>query len=170
MTPVNLTHLDHRGRARMVDVSAKPETVRTAVAAGRLTMKSATAALLRRGRLAKGDALAAARLAGIQAAKRVPDLVPLAHSISLTDCRVDLKVESRSVEIIATVRAVGRTGVELEALAAVLGAGLTLYAMAKAVDRGMMLTHVRLLEKRGGRSGIWRRRVGAGLAPARRFR
>lgn len=141
----------------MVDVGAKPETERVAVASGRLRMKPATAALLRRGTLPKGDALAAARLAGIQAAKRVSDLVPLAHPIALTHCRVEIDLKKATAEITATARTIGRTGVELEALAAVLGAGLTLYDMAKAVDRGMVLTDVRLLEKRGGRSGTWRR-------------
>ncbi len=141
----------------MVDVGAKPETERVAVASGRLRMKPATAALLRRGTLPKGDALAAARLAGIQAAKRVSDLVPLAHPIALTHCHVEMEIKAGAAEITATARTIGRTGVELEALAAVLGAGLTLYDMAKSVDRGMVLTDVRLLEKRGGRSGTWRR-------------
>ncbi len=155
----DLTHLDERGRARMVDVSSKERTVREAVAAGRVRMAPETLARIRAGSLEKGDVLAVARVAGIQAAKRTPDLVPLCHPVALTSVRVGFETDEEAGElgITAVARAADRTGVEMEALAAVLGAALCVYDMCKAVDREMVIGDVRLLEKRGGRSGIWRR-------------
>jgi cyclic pyranopterin phosphate synthase len=145
------THLDREGRARMVDVSAKPMTARAARAEALVTMRPATAKLLRSGRSPKGDVLAAARIAGIQAAKRTPELIPLCHHVALSSVAVDLEPRARSLRIEAVVRATDRTGVEMEALVAASAAALTVYDMLKSVDRGMTFT-VRLLEKRGGKS------------------
>jgi cyclic pyranopterin phosphate synthase len=154
-----LTHVDRRGRARMVDVGPKPETAREAVAAGRVEMQAATLAAIAAGAVPKGDVLAAARLAGIQAAKRTADLIPLCHPLRLTAIEVDLTPapEAHALEIRARVRAHDRTGVEMEALTAVAVAALTVYDMCKAVDRGMVIGVVRLEEKRGGKSGTWTR-------------
>jgi cyclic pyranopterin monophosphate synthase len=153
-----LTHLDEQGRARMVDVGAKAETEREAVAAGRVRMRPETLRLLRAGNLPKGDVLGTARVAGILAAKRTPELIPLCHPLLLTHVSVDfaLDEDGSAVEIRATVRCYGQTGVEMEALTAVSVAALTIYDMAKAVERGMVIEGVRLLEKRGGKSGEWR--------------
>jgi cyclic pyranopterin monophosphate synthase len=150
-----LTHLDERGAARMVDVSAKDVTVRTAVASGRVLVSAEVVRLLRGSGVPKGDALAVARIAGIQGAKRTPDLVPLAHPLALHGVAVDLAVADDAVEITATVRTADRTGVEMESLTAVCAAALTLIDMVKAVDRGAMITDVRLESKSGGRSGTW---------------
>jgi len=152
-----LSHLDERGAARMVDVSAKAETERVAVAGARVVLAPATAALLAPGGagVPKGDALAVARVAGIMAAKRTPELIPLCHPLPLTGVEVDLVVEAEAVAITATVRTTGRTGVEMEALTAVSVAALTLYDMVKGVQRGVRIEGVRLLAKRGGRSGEW---------------
>ncbi len=152
-----LTHLDEHGRARMVDVSAKDETERVAVAAGSVTMAPATLALIQTGGVAKGDVLAVARLAGIMAAKRTADLIPLCHPLALTSVAVELAVDAaRSlVEITATCRVTGRTGVEMEALTAVSVAALTIYDMCKAVDRAMTIGAIRLLHKSGGKSGLY---------------
>jgi cyclic pyranopterin phosphate synthase len=139
----------------MVDVSGKPVTGRRAIAAGRLRTTREVLDLLRRDGLPKGDALAVARIAGIAAAKRTPDLVPLCHPIALHGVTVDLELTDDSVEIVATTRTADRTGVEMEALTSVVVAGLALYDMVKAVDRGARLTDVRLLAKSGGRSGEW---------------
>jgi cyclic pyranopterin phosphate synthase len=152
-----LTHFDDAGAARMVEVGAKPETARTAIASGRVEMAAATARAIARGTIGKGDVLGVARLAAIQAAKRTPDLVPLCHPIRLTGVDVELAVEARAVSIAATVRAFDRSGVEMEALAAVAAAALTVYDMCKAIDRGMTIAAIRLDEKRGGKSGTWRR-------------
>ena len=154
-----LTHLDERGRARMVDVSNKDRTVREAVAAGRVRMSPETLARIRAGSLEKGDVLAVARIAGIQAAKRTPDLVPLCHPVALTSVRVEFEADEGAGElsITAVARAADRTGVEMEALTAVAGAALCVYDMCKAVDREMVIGAIRLLEKRGGRSGHWLR-------------
>jgi cyclic pyranopterin phosphate synthase len=154
-----LTHLDARGRARMVDVSAKAATVREAVARGEVRMRAGTLARIARGDLPKGDVLATARLAGIMAAKRTPDLIPLCHPLALTHVAVELAPDARRscVGIEARVRTRGPTGVEMEALAAVAAAALTLYDMCKAVDRGMTLDAIRLVHKAGGRSGRWAR-------------
>lgn len=153
-----LTHIDAAGHARMVDVSAKPVTAREAVAEARVHMRPETLELIVGGRHAKGDVLAVARIAGIQAAKRTGDLIPLCHPLMLTSVRVDLEpiVADSVVQIRATCRVAERTGVEMEALTAVTVAALTLYDMCKAVDRGMRIEGVRLLEKHGGRSGSWR--------------
>jgi cyclic pyranopterin monophosphate synthase len=152
-----LTHLDDQGQARMVDVGAKGETEREAIAGGRVRMRRETLALLRAGDLPKGDVLGTARVAGMMAAKRTSELIPLCHPLLLTHVGVEFAFdeETPSVEITATVRCRGRTGVEMEALTAVSVAALTIYDMAKAVERGMVIEGVRLLEKRGGKSGEW---------------
>jgi cyclic pyranopterin monophosphate synthase len=150
-----LTHLDEQGAARMVDVGAKPETERVAVAGGAVYMQPETLRLIREGALKKGDVLTIARIAGIMAAKKTADLIPLCHPIALNKIDVDLTLdtEANAVRIRATARTVGKTGVEMEALTAVTTAALTIYDMAKAVDRGMRLSDIRLLEKRGGQHG-----------------
>jgi cyclic pyranopterin phosphate synthase len=152
-----LTHLDERGAARMVDVSAKDVTVRTAVATGRVLVSAEVVGLLRGPGVPKGDALAVARVAGIQGAKRTPDLVPLCHPLALHAVSVDLGVADDAVEITAQVRTADRTGVEMEALTAVCVAALTVIDMVKAVDKGAVITDVRLEAKTGGRSGTWAR-------------
>lgn len=154
-----LTHLDAQGQAHMVDVGAKAETERQAVAGGRVTMRPETLALLRAGDLPKGDVLGTARVAGILAAKRTSELIPLCHPLLLTKVAVEFTYDETesAVEITATVRCRGQTGVEMEALTAVSVAALTIYDMAKAVERGMTISDIRLLEKRGGKSGEWRR-------------
>jgi cyclic pyranopterin phosphate synthase len=154
---VELTHLDAQGSARMVDVSGKEVTARTATATGRFVTTPEVIALLRRDGLPKGDALAVARIAGLAAAKRTPDLVPLCHPVALHGVTVDLDVDDDSVTITATTRTADRTGVEMEALTSVVVAGLALYDMVKAVDRSAQLTDVRLISKAGGRSGTWTR-------------
>ncbi len=149
------THLDAEGHVHMVDVGAKTETSRRAVARGFLRMMPATAEALRSGRTAKGDVLATARLAGIMAAKRTPELIPLCHSIALTRVAVELQVGDDGVAIEATAEARDRTGVEMEAMTAASVAALTLYDMLKGVDRAMCIESIRLEEKSGGRSGHW---------------
>ena len=156
-TSSGLTHIDERGAARMVDVSAKDVTARTATASGRVLLSRAVVDLLRAGGVPKGDALAVARLAGIQGAKRTPDLVPLAHPIALHGVTVDLEVADDGVAITAVARTADRTGVEMEALTAVAVAGLALIDMVKAVDPGAVITDVRVEEKTGGKSGRWLR-------------
>jgi cyclic pyranopterin phosphate synthase len=148
-----LTHLDEAGAARMVDVSDKAETIREATAKGRVVMRPETAALIAAGDAKKGDVLGAARLAGIFAAKRTADLIPLCHPLPISSVVVDLVVEAAAVEIAATVRATGRTGVEMEALTAVSVAALTVYDMVKAADRGMRIEAIRVVRKSGGKSG-----------------
>jgi cyclic pyranopterin monophosphate synthase len=152
---MELTHLDASGAARMVDVSGKDVTVREASAGGRFTTTPEVIELLRRDGLPKGDALAVARIAGIAGAKRTADLVPLCHPVALHAVSVELTLGDRAVEITATTRTAERTGVEMEALTAVVTAGLALYDMVKAVDRAAVLTDVRLLAKSGGRRGDW---------------
>jgi cyclic pyranopterin phosphate synthase len=152
-----LTHVDETGAARMVDVSAKDVTQRQATAAGRLLVSPAVIELLRGEGMPKGDALGTARIAGIMGAKRTSDLVPLCHPLPISGVTVELTVADDAVEIVATVRTTGRTGVEMEALTAVAVAGLTLHDMVKAVDPAAELTAVRLLAKSGGRHGDWRR-------------
>jgi len=147
------THLDDAGAARMVDVSAKPVTARSATASGRVLVSAEVVALLREGGVPKGDALAVARIAGIAAAKRTPDLVPLCHPLGITGVEVDLAVADDAVEITATVRTTDRTGVEMEALTAVSVAALTVIDMVKAVDKHAVITDVRVEAKSGGRSG-----------------
>lgn len=152
-----LTHFDRRGAAHMVDVGAKPETHRTAVASGRIRMAAATLRLVARGGAKKGDVLGVARLAAIQAAKRTADLIPLAHPLALTRVAVDFELEKSALRIVTRVECRGPTGVEMEALTAAAAGLLTVYDMLKAVERGMTLTDLRLEEKSGGRSGVYRR-------------
>lgn len=151
----HLTHLDEHGNARMVDVGTKPDTERTATAAGAVYMQPATLALIKQGGLKKGDVLTVARIAGIMAAKRTADTIPLCHPIPLTHIDVQLTLDEgeSAIRITATTRTVGKTGVEMEALTAVSAAALTVYDMAKAVDRAMRITDIRLLEKHGGVHG-----------------
>ncbi len=159
--PSELTHLDAQGQARMVDITEKAPTEREAVARGRVVMQLETLRLIRDGALAKGDVLAVARLAGIMAAKKTPELIPLAHPLLLTQVAVELELDEAqsSVEITARAKTTGQTGVEMEALVAVAAAALTIYDMAKAVDRGMRIQDIRLVSKRGGRSGALSRRA-----------
>ena len=154
---MGLTHVDASGNARMVDVSQKRVTIREATASGRLRTTSEVIELLRQNGLPKGDALAVARVAGIAGAKRTPDLVPLCHPVALHAVTVELDVRDDSVEITATTRTADRTGVEMEAITAVMAAALTLYDMVKAVDRAAQLTDIQLVHKSGGRSGEWNR-------------
>jgi cyclic pyranopterin phosphate synthase len=143
----------------MVDVSAKPVTERTAVAAATIRMQPATLKLIRSGRIAKGEVLAVARIAGIMAAKRTPELIPLCHPLPVEVAGIEFRPRAAGrLDIEARVKVAGKTGVEMEALTAVSAAALTVYDMCKAVDRGMTITDVRLLEKRGGRSGTWKRK------------
>jgi cyclic pyranopterin phosphate synthase len=152
-----LTHFDAEGRAVMVDVGAKPKTERAATARARITMQPATLALIKAGTAKKGDVLGTARLAGIMAAKRTADLIPLCHPLPLTAVTVDLTPSGEdAVEIAATVRTTGRTGVEMEALTAASVAALTVYDMVKAVDRGMRIEALRVTAKSGGKSGDFR--------------
>lgn len=153
----HLTHVDEAGAARMVDVSAKDVTARTARATGRVLVAPRVVELLRADGLPKGDALAVARVAGIMGAKRTPDLIPLCHPLSLSGVKIDLAVTDQAVEITATVRTTDRTGVEMEALTAVAVVALTVVDMVKAVDKGAVVTDVRVEEKTGGKSGDWRR-------------
>lgn len=153
----SLPHLDAEGKAWMVDVGNKAETERIAVARGRVTITDEVAAVLRSGGVPKGDALAVARVAALSGTKRTSDLVPLCHPIALSGAEVDLEVTDQTIEICVTVRCVGRTGVEMEALTGVAVAGLTLIDMIKSIDRGAALTDVRLVRKSGGRSGTWTR-------------
>jgi cyclic pyranopterin phosphate synthase len=155
----DLTHLDAQGQAHMMDVGAKAETEREAIAAGRVLMRAETLRLLRAGDLPKGDVLGTARVAGIMAAKRTAELIPLCHPLLLTKVAVEFTFDeaASAVEVTATVGCRGQTGVEMEALTAASVAALTIYDMAKAVERGMVISDIRLLEKRGGKSGEWRR-------------
>ncbi|HEY7067923.1 MAG TPA: cyclic pyranopterin monophosphate synthase MoaC [Chloroflexota bacterium] len=156
---MSLSHLDEQGRARMVDVGAKAETARVATARGRVRMQPETLALVLRGGVAKGDVIAVARLAGIMAAKRTGELIPLCHPLPITSVNVDVTPDeaASALDIEATARIVGKTGVEMEALTAVSVAALTIYDMCKAVDRGMTIEAVRLVHKAGGKSGEFRR-------------
>lgn len=154
---MELTHVDSSGAARMVDVSAKDVTVREAVASGLLTTTAEVIGLLRRDGLPKGDALAVARIAGIAAAKRTPDLIPLCHPLAIHGVTVDLELREAAVGITATVRTADRTGVEMEALTCVAVAGLALYDMVKAVDKTAVLGEIRLERKSGGKSGEFER-------------
>jgi len=153
-----LTHLDAAGHAHMADISAKLETVREAAAKGRIRMQPETLALIGEGRAVKGDVLAVARIAGIMAAKRTADIIPLCHPLALASVELDLalNVANSTVDITATVRTTGRTGVEMEALTAVSASALTIYDMLKAADRGMRIEDIRVLLKSGGKSGDFR--------------
>jgi cyclic pyranopterin monophosphate synthase len=153
-----LTHLSRRGEARMVDVSQKPATERVAVAEGCVVMTPKTLALVRKGNAKKGDVLAVARIAGIQAAKRTHELIPLCHPLPITQVELDAEPDSKlpGIRVTARVKVSGKTGVEMEALTAVSVACLTIYDMVKAAERGMRIEGIRLIEKRGGRSGHYR--------------
>ncbi|UCH59702.1 MAG: cyclic pyranopterin monophosphate synthase MoaC [Anaerolineales bacterium] len=150
-----LSHLDESGRTRMVDVGAKPDSERLAIAKGAVVMQPETLALIREGALKKGDVLSVAQLAGVMAAKRTSELIPLCHPLALTQITVDLELDEElpGVQITAAVRTVGKTGVEMEALTAVSVAALTVYDMAKSAEKTMRIQDIRLVEKRGGRSG-----------------
>ncbi len=151
-----LTHLDDQGKARMVDIGGKAESQRIAVAEGRIAMSAEALSAIRDGAVPKGDVLAAARIAGIMAAKKTAELIPLCHPLALDAVTVDFVMEDDGVRVTATASLTGRTGVDMEALTAVSVALLTIYDMAKAIDKGMVLSGVRLVEKRGGKSGHWK--------------
>lgn len=151
-----LTHLDEQGNARMVDVGGKPATARVAVASGRIRMNPQALAAIREGEVPKGDVFAAARIAGIMAAKKTAELIPLCHPLALDAVTVDFAFEDAALRATATASLTGRTGVEMEAMTAASVALLTIYDMAKAIDKGMVIEDLRLIEKRGGKSGDWR--------------
>lgn len=151
-----LTHLDDDGAARMVDVGGKPATARRAVASGRITTSAEALAAIREGNAPKGDVLSAARIAGIMAAKRTGDLIPLCHPLGLEAVNIDFAYEADAIRATATASLTGRTGVEMEAMVAVSTALLTIYDMAKAIDKAMVIEGVRLIEKTGGKSGPWK--------------
>jgi cyclic pyranopterin monophosphate synthase len=155
----DLSHVDAHGSARMVDVGGKPETARTARAEGSITMSTDALAAIEQNAVSKGDVMATARIAGIMAAKKTADLIPLCHPLPLTDAGVDLEVDRSlpGLRITAWASTHGRTGVEMEAMTAVAVALLTVYDMAKALDKGMEISGIRLVEKRGGKSGDWKR-------------
>ena len=157
-TGAALTHIDSKGEARMVDVSAKPATERVAVAEGRVVMSKATLELIVSGNARKGDVLGTARIAGIMAAKRTSELIPLCHPLALSKVELDITADARlpGCTVRATVKVTGPTGVEMEALTAASVACLTIYDMVKAIERGMRIEGIRLIEKRGGKSGHWR--------------
>lgn len=165
-----LTHVDEAGRVQMVDVSAKHETERVAVARALLRCSRATRDAITSGALEKGEALATARVAGILAAKKTGELIPMCHPLALTDVAVKLEPVADGIAIEAVARTVGRTGVEMEAMVAASVAGLTLYDMAKAIQRDMVLEAVRLVEKRGGKSGVWFRPGEGSVGTTRRSR
>ncbi len=155
----NLTHVNSRGEARMVDVGQKGDTEREAVAKGRVIMKPTTLEQIRTARLKKGDVLAIARVAGIMAAKKTPDLIPLCHPILISNIAIEFDLSgNESIEITARVKSTGKTGVEMEALVAVSVAALTIYDMGKSIDRAMTITDIRLESKKGGKSGTYRRK------------
>jgi cyclic pyranopterin monophosphate synthase len=158
MPPFEFTHLDPLGRARMVDVTPKEATHRRAVARCRVLMKTETASMIASGAITKGDVLAVARVAGIQAAKLTPNLLPLCHPLLVGSVYVNFTIEDSFVEVECQVETVDRTGVEMEALTACSVAALTIYDMCKSVDRGMTVSDIQLWEKTGGRSGVWRRK------------
>lgn len=151
-----LTHLDENGAARMVDVGGKPETARSATAAGRIRMKPATLAAVRDGSGPKGDVLSTARIAGIMSAKKTGELIPMCHPLALDSVSVEFAFSDDAIDVSATASLTGKTGVEMEALTAASIALLTIYDMAKALEKGMVIEHVRLIEKTGGKSGTWR--------------
>jgi cyclic pyranopterin phosphate synthase len=154
-----LTHLDRQGRAKMVDISEKPVTRREAVARGSVYMKHETLHLIQEKRVPKGDVLCVSRVAGIMAAKRTPELIPMCHPLNITSVNIDFSLDNNKnkIDIEARVKITGATGVEMEALAAVSAAALTIYDMCKAVDREMVISEIMLMEKRGGRSGVFKR-------------
>jgi cyclic pyranopterin phosphate synthase len=150
-----LTHIDEQGRPKMVDVSGKADTQRQAVAKGEVRMQAATLARIKKGQMAKGDVLTVARLAGIMAAKETSHLIPLCHPLLIADVKIDFKLDEKNsaLEITTTVKSTGKTGVEMEALTAAAVAALTIYDMGKAIDRGMKIDNIRLVQKSGGKSG-----------------
>jgi len=152
-----LSHIDERGKARMVDVTAKRETVREAVAQGRVLMRPATVALIESGGITKGDVFAVAKVAGIMAAKKTSDMIPMCHPLYLTgvDIQFTVNADKGEIKILAAVKTVGKTGVEMEAMTAVAVAGLTIYDMCKAADRSIIITDINLLSKKGGKSGTF---------------
>ena len=152
----DLTHLDAQGNARMVDVGGKAATQRVAIASGRIRMNAQALTAIRDGDVPKGDVLAAARIAGIMAAKKTAELIPLCHPLALDTVGVDFSFEDRALRVSATAALTGKTGVEMEALTAASVALLTIYDMAKALDKGMVIEDLRLIEKRGGKSGDWK--------------
>ena len=156
---MELTHFNNSGKARMVDVSVKDETKREAVAEGRISMQPATLALVKRGAMGKGDVLGVAQVAGVMGAKRTWDLIPMCHPLLLTGVNLEFAIaeEANAIDIKATVKTTGKTGVEMEALTAVAIAALTVYDMCKAVDKGMTIEYVRLMTKSGGKSGDYTR-------------
>ena len=151
-----LTHLDSQGHARMVDVGGKPETARNATAGGIIRMSAEALTAVREGSGPKGDVLATARIAGIMAAKKTAELIPMCHPLALDAVTVEFSFEDAALRVTARASLTGRTGVEMEAMTAACVALLTIYDMAKALDKGMVIEHVRLLEKTGGKSGAWR--------------
>lgn len=154
-----LTHINHQGRAKMVDVSNKQETEREAVARGTVYMKKETLERIKEGTLKKGDVLAVAQVAGIMAAKQTSGIIPMCHPIMISGCDISFNLDSEKnmVEITASVKTTGQTGVEMEALTAVSAAGLTIYDMCKAVDKEIVISDIMLLKKTGGKSGYWRK-------------
>jgi len=150
-----LTHLDEQGRPRMVDVSAKPDTMREAITKGTVHMKAETIDLIKKRQVAKGDVLTVAQIAGIMAAKQTPNLIPLCHPLLLSEIRVELEIDEQNhaINITSTVKNTGKTGVEMEAMTATAVAALTIYDMCKAVDRGIRIDNIRLVKKSGGKSG-----------------
>ena len=152
-----LTHTDENGEAKMVDVGGKQETSRSATAEGKIFMNGETLAALRKQELKKGDVLGVARVAGVQAAKRTSDLIPLCHPLAIDHISVDFRIQEKSLEIKTTVKTSGRTGVEMEALTACSVAALTVYDMCKAMDKSITIEEIKLLEKTGGKSGNWKR-------------
>jgi cyclic pyranopterin phosphate synthase len=152
----DLTHLDEKGNARMVDIGGKAETSRVAIASGRIRMSAAALNAIRDGDVPKGDVLAAARIAGIMAAKKTAELIPLCHPLALDSATVDFTIEDGAVRATATASLTGRTGVEMEVMTGTSIALLTIYDMVKALDKGMVIEEIRLIEKRGGKSGTWR--------------
>ncbi|MDW5298960.1 MAG: cyclic pyranopterin monophosphate synthase MoaC [Sedimentibacter sp.] len=156
---MDLTHINEQGRAVMVDVSAKDETMRVAVAYGCIYMKRETLERIKEGSFVKGDVLAVAQVGGIMGAKKTPDIIPMCHPIMISGCNINFKLnfEENKVEITSTVKSSGQTGVEIEALTAVTIAGLTIYDMCKAIDRGMIISDVMLMKKSGGKSGVFER-------------
>src|SRR5579885_1589420 len=165
---MNFTHFDEAGRARMVDVGAKADTLREATAGGEVVMQPETLARIRAGQVAKGDVLAVAQVAGILAAKQTPQIIPMCHPLLLTGVELAFQFDDAksAISIRATVRTVGKTGAEMEALTAVSAAALTIYDMCKAVDRGMTLHNIRLVRKSGGKSGVFERPEAAPAPPS----
>jgi len=161
-TPAQLSHVDHSGKVKMVDVAAKDASLREAIASGKVSMKSTTAQLIDEKSLAKGDVINTAVIAGIMAAKKVSALIPLCHPLELTAIDVEIVVDAErgEVNITAKSKSVGKTGVEMEALTAVAVAGLTIYDMCKAVDKEMIIGEIKLLSKKGGKSGVYERKEG----------